>query len=590
MKREEPYMDTYYTSEINVQMLVFLMKAHGIKKVVVSPGTTNITFVASIQQDEYFELISAADERSAAYIACGIAAESHEPVAISCTGATASRNYIPGLTEAYYRNLPILAITSTQHSGRIGQLMAQVIDRSTVQNDIVVKSVYVPLCHTDEDKWACNIKLNTALLELRRKCNGPVHINIETDYNNDFSIKTLPDYRVIRRVSFSDFFNFPDIKSSKVCIFVGAHLSWSEELTKEVDLFCEKYNGAVYCDNTSNYHGKYRVQYNLISAQQHFFESNSPELLIDIGQVSGAYMEISPKKVWRISLDGEVRDRFRTLEYVFEMDELSFFSEYNKKGKGYNISYYDECKNEYDMVYNKIDSNIIPFSNIWIASKTVSHVPDSSIIHFGILNSLRSWNFFSLPNSIDCYSNTGGFGIDGVMSTLLGGALTNKEKIHYLVIGDLAFFYDMNSIANRYLCNNIRILLINNGCGTEFKNYNHFASKFRDDADPYIAAKGHYGNKSSELIKHYATDLGFVYISAKNKKEYLDKMYEFVDNKIEKPILFEVFTNDVEESDALKYIRTLIVDSPKGMDKVKKIAKSVLGEKRIDNIKKVIRR
>ena len=113
-------MNDSYTIEKNVQMLIYLMKKHNIKKVIASPGTTNITFLASIQQDTFFEIYSAADERSAAYIACGMAAESGEPVALTCTGATASRNYISGLTEAYYRKLPILAITSSQHLGRIG--------------------------------------------------------------------------------------------------------------------------------------------------------------------------------------------------------------------------------------------------------------------------------------------------------------------------------------------------------------------------------------------------------------------------------------------------------------------------------------
>ena len=92
-----------YTDERNAQILISLMKKNGIKKVVASPGATNICFVASLQYDPYFEIYSAADERSAAYIACGLAAESGETVALSCTGATSSRNYMPALTEAYYR-------------------------------------------------------------------------------------------------------------------------------------------------------------------------------------------------------------------------------------------------------------------------------------------------------------------------------------------------------------------------------------------------------------------------------------------------------------------------------------------------------
>ena len=119
-------MNTYYTDERNAQILITLMKAHGIRKVIASPGTTNICLVASLQQDPDFQVYSSVDERSAAYMACGMAAESGEPVALSCTGATASRNYLPGLTEAFYRKLPVLAITSSQPNNRIGHNRAQV--------------------------------------------------------------------------------------------------------------------------------------------------------------------------------------------------------------------------------------------------------------------------------------------------------------------------------------------------------------------------------------------------------------------------------------------------------------------------------
>ena len=102
------------SNERSVQLLISLLKQHNIKRVVASPGATNITFVGSLQNDAFFEIYSCVDERSAAYMACGLAAETGEPVVLSCTGATASRNYVPALTEAFYRKLPVLAVTSTQ--------------------------------------------------------------------------------------------------------------------------------------------------------------------------------------------------------------------------------------------------------------------------------------------------------------------------------------------------------------------------------------------------------------------------------------------------------------------------------------------
>ena len=110
-------MSKYYTDEKNAQIVIALLKAHGIRKVVASPGATNIPIVGSIQNDQFFDVYSSVDERSAAYLACGMAYASGEPVVLSCTGATASRNYMPGLTEAWYRKLPIIAIMSTHSCG-----------------------------------------------------------------------------------------------------------------------------------------------------------------------------------------------------------------------------------------------------------------------------------------------------------------------------------------------------------------------------------------------------------------------------------------------------------------------------------------
>ena len=173
-------MEKYYTSERNAQIVIALLKANNIRKIIASPGATNITFVASIQQDPYFEIYSSVDERSAAYMACGLAAESGEPVVLSCTGATASRNYLPGLTEAFYRKLPVLAITSTQYEGRVGHHIPQVIDRSRPLNDIVHVSVSLPAVRDEEEAWSCEINANKAILALKHRGGGPAHINLAT--------------------------------------------------------------------------------------------------------------------------------------------------------------------------------------------------------------------------------------------------------------------------------------------------------------------------------------------------------------------------------------------------------------------------
>lgn len=581
-------MEKFYSAEKNVQYLLALLKAHEIKNIIISPGTTNFTFVGSVQHDPYFNLISCVDERSAAYMACGIAATTREPVVISCTGATASRNYMPGLTEAFYRKLPVLAVTATRNIAQIGQNMDQVIDRSIQPKDIVKKSVYLPLPASADDEWGNIIKINDALLELRRNGGGPVHINLTTEYNLDFSVKELPKVRVIRRYKHTD--QLPEITANSVKIFVGTHWRWDADLTKAVDEFCEKYNGVVICDQVSNYTGKYGVYADIVHQQKNAL-SPSADLLIHLGGVSQSSPGNS-KVAWRVNPDGEVRDTFRILGCVFEMEELEFFEAYcSKRSERRETTLYKKYRELYDNGIAELAKveNAMPFSNIWTAYCLHNKLPKDCELYLGILNSLRAWNYFETDKSIAGFSNTGGYGIDGGVSSAIGAAIVNSDKLCFCVTGDLAFFYDMNSLGNRHIGNNVRILIINNGIGEEFKHNMTVITKagFKEEANAFMAAEGHFGNKSKKLVKNYAEDLGFEYLQANNKKEFAENIERFVRPELDgKSIVFEVFTDYQDETDAIELLQT-IIKTTSGVSK--QLAKKVLGEKGIAIVKKVIK-
>ena len=199
-----------------------------------------------------------------------------------------------------------------------------------------------------------------------------------------------------------------------------------------------------------------------------------------------------------------------------------------------------------------------PFSNIWAAKQLAPNLPAHSVLHLGILNSLRSWNFFSIPGSVSAYSNVGGFGIDGAVSALLGASLANPAVLHFGVVGDLAFFYDMNALGNRYLKPNMRLLMVNNGKGVEFRNFNHPANQFGEEADLFMAAGGHFGRQSHTLVKNFAQDLGMEYLSASTKEEFSAAASRFLHPQItDKPMLFEIFTNTDDERNALEEILSI---------------------------------
>lgn len=575
-------MKIKYTTDKSTQILISLLKAHKIRKVVASPGTTNAMFVASIQNDKDFEVYSSVDERSAAYIACGLAQESGEPVVITCTEATASRNYFPGLTEAYYRKLPILAITGFHKLKNIGQLYTQAIDRSQPPKDTIKYSTNIEQCNNAEDEWYVNFEINKAILELTRDGGGPVHINLQVGKRWDFFEEELPNVRVIHRISYND--EFPQIPEGKIAIVIGTHKRFNANETKAIDAFCENHNAVVFADIISGYYGNFRVNASILG---NVSDIKNVDLLIHIGEIG--WSSAKSKQTWRISEDGVLRDTYHNLTYFFDMDIITFFDKYTGTKKV--TTYYDKCILEINKTSNKIPE--LPFSNAWIAQKTIPLLPHNCKLHLGILNSFRVWNTFSfnIDKSIETYCNFGGFGIDGGISTLVGASLASPKHIHIGIFGDLAFFYDMNVIGNRHIGNNVRILLINNGKGNEFRNCIHPAYKLGEEGEPYVAAAGHFGSKSKNLVRHYSSDLGYTYMTANNKEDFMYCITKFLTNEEQdKPVIFEVFTETEQESQSLNLLNNITSDSANiTSSRIKNSIRNIIGDKGIANIKKIIK-
>ena len=114
-------------------------------------------------------------------------------------------------------------------------------------------------------------------------------------------------------------------------------------------------------------------------------------------------------------------------------------------------------------------------------------------------------------------------------------------------------FRSMNVLGNRHIANNIRILLVNNGRGVRFRVTPALEVAFGEDIDELIAASGHNGSAEG-----WARSMGFEYLSANNKDEFLSLIDDFCSPKIsqfDKPVFFEVFPKVKDEQNGLKLIR-----------------------------------
>ncbi len=227
----------------------------------------------------------------------------------------------------------------------------------------------------------------------------------------------------------------------------------------------------------------------------------------------------------------------------------------------------------------KLDfSSDLPFSNMYIAKKLAEVIPERSVLHLAILNSTRTMQFFDLKPDVKVYSNIGALGIDGCLSTFLGQAASTDE-LAFCVVGDLSFFYDMNSAGIRGIGNNVRIVLLNNGGGSEF---HYFMGKSRI---PTI--NRHICAEHTKTAKGWIESLGYKYYSVGSKEE-ADRIIPTLTEKTDSPVFVEIFTDMEKDAELINRLyhhnrvkfggmklrimdKTKAILSPSQLQKIKRI-------------------
>jgi 2-succinyl-5-enolpyruvyl-6-hydroxy-3-cyclohexene-1-carboxylate synthase len=564
----------------NVRILLSLLKQYDIRHFVISPGSRNIPLVKSVEDDPFFTCYSVVDERSAAYFAVGLTLELRVPVVITCTSAQATRNYMPGMTEAFYRKAPVLAVTNDYDATFTNQMTMQSIQQMVMPPDTANVSVDIPIIKDVNDEHLATRRVNEALDALSRNGGGPAHINLRINQHWIRGENELETARKITRHQPRDA-EWPVIGNRRVLLFVGQHHPFREAEARAIESFVMNHDAVAYVNHISNYGGPKAVHGNLRLSTGALGDLR-PDLVITIGGHLGDYAVDSALKYaavehWRVRPDGQYGDTYNCLTRIFECDETCFFERMARPGGGTpGTGYHDRWMEE--IARTRLPDHF-PLSHALVARKLAPLIPPGANLHFAILNSLRFWEFFPLDASIRCYSNVAGFGIDGDLSTFLGQSVASNV-LNFLVIGDLSFFYDMNALGIRHLKENIRIILINNRGGGEFRLRSHAADSFGDDSNRHIAASGHFGDSAEGWVRNNH----FHYLPVR-KAEQLDDALRVVVQASDRPVLVEVFTTMRDDAKALKSIIDINDHTPQSQ-KIAQALKSHIP----DDLKKGIKR
>lgn len=577
----------------SIQILVDLLKQNEIKDIVLSPGGSDIPLIHSIETDEYFTCYSVVDERSAAYFAMGVAQQKKRPCACVCTSGTAVCNYLPGITEAFYQSVPVLSITADKNPYFQGQLEIQKIEQSNIFRGVIKRSVNLPVIQNQEDEWLCNRLVNEAILALTHHGTGPVHINIPVVGRTDlYDNKQLPAERKISIVDWEDDENVWKqyasklINAKRILFVIGQNVDFDEQsiaLLNEIYRRCNCVFSVEHLSNISCDGCVYTYPVSEINGGSSL-ERLVPDLVVSIGNNLAAYnlrpflrRHYKEMENWLITLSTEVRDAYKCLTTIFEMRlnhflerMLGLIPETNTNNREYRTSWEREL--------SKITVPEFGFSNMYVGKKVSEIIPKNSVLHLAILNSTRIMQYYELANGTVTYSNAGALGIDGCLSSFAGQAASTSE-LAFLVVGDLSFFYDMNAAGLRSIGSNVRIILLNNGGGSEF----HFimGKEKIPTLNDYISAE--HGNVAAGWV----SSLGYDYYYASTKEEF-EKVIDKFGEKSDKPMFLEVFTDMEQDANTInEFYKENAVEIKATL--AKKAARSVLSGKNVDKIKKIIR-
>lgn len=483
---------------------------------VLSPGSRCAHLTLAFVRHPQIKTYTITDERSAAFVALGIAQQTKSPVALVCTSGSASLNYAPAVAEAFYQKIPLVLFTADRPPEWIDQLDGQTIRQQGIYGRHVRAAFQLPVDYSHPDAvWhierSINEAINLATGAAQDQQAAPVHVNVpirepfyptgEEKVNFDRNIKII---NVIKQQATLDKPTWNQLLDQwegipDKMIVAGQH-PYDEELLKALNNIQQDYNIPVVGDVISNtHHLEKSIKYHdtfLGKPTEHLHYSLCPELLITYGQslmsksLKLLLRKYRPRYHWHIGTDASVADTFQSLTHHIPVEPAYFFKQLFS-----DLDFMNMLDGEQDEdnelarqwhTHNQQAARYVarfPFANYELTEfeairEVMQTLPKASLLHLANSMTVRYANFIGLETfgsvvpRAEVFANRGTSGIDGSTSTAVGAALATPGKTVTLITGDLAFFYDRNGLWNNYLPKNLRIVLLNNHAGGIFRIIN----------------------------------------------------------------------------------------------------------------------
>ncbi len=449
-----------------VQLLAGLLKAYGVRRAVVSPGSRCAPVTVALSRSGDFALQTVIDERSAAFVGLGMALATGEPVALVCTSGTAPLNYAPALAEAYYRRVPLIAVTADRPADLVDQRDSQTIRQAHALDAVVRHSVDIADERSPRYLRLANRLMNEVIAAAVGRIPGPVHINMQLDAPlTPLAEVTVPaECRRIFAETPVAGYDFAavlaGIEPSARVLVVAGDLAPDPCLNDVLHRLARDGKAVVFAEAQSNLRGFISDFPKGLS----FDTREKPDIVVSIGGslVSGRL------KAWlrrqhgirhiSVGADDCLVDTFFALDTALDCEPAAFFE--------------------------ALDGHLAPqtaFVAAWrqalaAAPRTgvaaelqrlVDAMPGADF-HFSNGSSVRYAQLLDFPAAARVECNRGVSGIDGSTSTAIGYAMASERPVLF-VSGDMSASYDLAAFALRGVPDSFKMVVLDNGGGDIFR-------------------------------------------------------------------------------------------------------------------------
>lgn len=150
----------------------------GVRHAVFSPGSRSTTMAMLFTEYEGFETYMNIDERSASFMALGIAKAHKKPTVLVCTSGSAVAHYLPAILEAQYSGVPLIVLSADRPHTLLHVGAPQTVDQQKIFGTAV--KYYEELAVPQEDHYYTYPRqvARKAYMKAMDTKKGPVHINV----------------------------------------------------------------------------------------------------------------------------------------------------------------------------------------------------------------------------------------------------------------------------------------------------------------------------------------------------------------------------------------------------------------------------